>query len=75
MFGNGDDWAYQRLSDLGTKSFVVTPVRRDEKIQLNRFIKGGSFNSDRMGCMVSSQLWSDPRLCAEDGGFRIVKEQ
>ncbi len=70
-----DDWAYQRLSDLGTKNIVVTPVGRDEKIQLNQLIKGGSFNSDRMGCMIFSQLWSDPRLCAEDGGFRIVKEQ
>lgn len=70
-----DDWAYQRQSGSGAKSFVVTPVGSNEKIYLNRLVKGGSFNSDRLGCMIPAQLWCDPGLCAEDGGFRIVKDR
>lgn len=70
-----NNWRCQYLSDSGTKTIMRKPVGKIEKVYLKRLIKGGSFNSDRLGCMVSSQLWCDPALCADDGGFRIVKNE
>lgn len=39
-----------------------------------RVIKGGSVLSGPMGCMISASVIASPRLCAEDGGIRVVRE-
>ncbi|KXB09476.1 hypothetical protein AKJ60_00140 [candidate division MSBL1 archaeon SCGC-AAA385M11] len=58
---------------LGQKSFVVRPVSREQRVEVNRLIKGGSFMAGRLGCMLRSRVWADPGLCAPDGGFRVVQ--
>jgi len=68
------DWVFAYVTPSGTRGIVVVPVGADKKPSLNRLIKGGSFLADRLGCMVPSKVWADPRLCAEDGGFRVVRE-
>jgi formylglycine-generating enzyme required for sulfatase activity len=69
-----DDWAFALTGAAATKgAFVVEPVGSAQAAQMRRLIKGGSFLADRLGCMVASRLWADPRLCAEDGGIRVVR--
>ena len=69
-----NDWVFEYATHSGTKEFVAEPVGADKRPALNRLIKGGSFQADRLGCMISSRVWADPRLCAEDGGFRVVRD-
>jgi len=69
-----NDWVFEYSTPSGTKEFVVAPVGANKKPAINRLIKGGSFLADRLGCMISSTVWADPRLCAEDGGFRVVRD-
>ena len=68
------DWVFAYSTPSGKRGIAVAPVGADKKPSLNRLIKGGSFLADRLGCMVPSKVWADPRLCAEDGGFRVVRE-
>ena len=78
MAGNAwewcDDWVFEYRAPSGTKEPAAEPIGADKKPVLNRLIKGGSYLADRIGCMIPSRLWADPRLCAEDGGFRVVKD-
>ena len=69
-----NDWVFEYSTPAGTKKIVVVPVGVNKKPALNRLIKGGSFLADRLGCMIDSRVWADPRLCAEDGGFRVVRD-
>ena len=69
-----NDWVFEYLTPAGTKQIVMAPVGANKKPALNRLIKGGSFLADRLGCMIGSRVWADPRLCAEDGGFRVVRD-
>lgn len=77
MAGNAwewcDDWVFERKMAGGQKAIAVTPVGPDQPLALNRLIKGGSFLADRIGCMIASRTWADSRLCAEDGGFRVIR--
>jgi formylglycine-generating enzyme required for sulfatase activity len=68
------DWVFEYTTPSGTRGIVVVPVGANKKPEINRLIKGGSFMADRVGCMIASKVWADPRLCAEDGGFRVVKD-
>lgn len=69
-----DDWAFALTGAAAAKGgFVEEPVGSAQAAQMRRLIKGGSFLADRLGCMVASRLWADPRLCAEDGGIRVVR--
>ena len=69
-----DDWVFETNDKNGAKEFVVEPVGPDQETAIHRMIKGGSFLADRLGCMISSRLWADPSLCAQDGGFRVVAQ-
>ena len=74
-----DDFYYQydensgtdpaRYERLGLSQEFIPSVRTTA-----RAIKGGSFRSDRLGCMVGAQMTVDPRLCSDDGGFRVCRE-
>jgi formylglycine-generating enzyme required for sulfatase activity len=68
------DWVFEYTTPSGTRGIVVVPIGANKKPEINRLIKGGSFLADRLGCMIGSRVWADPRLCAEDGGFRVVKD-
>ena len=68
------DWVFEYTTPSGTRGIAVVPVGANKKPEINRLIKGGSFMADRVGCMIASKVWADPRLCAEDGGFRVVKD-
>ncbi|MCX7016052.1 MAG: caspase family protein [Candidatus Sumerlaeota bacterium] len=45
----------------------------DELYADGRPVKGGSFLADRLGCIIGGVIDCDPRLCAEDVGFRPAR--
>lgn len=67
------DMAFAYENSQGQKSIVVRPVSREQRVEVKRLIKGGSFMAGRLGCMLRSRVLADPKLCAPDGGFRVVK--
>jgi len=69
-----DDWVFVYKSVSEVKGSVELVDKR-KKPTLNRLIKGGSYLSNRLGCMISSRIPADPRLCAKDGGFRVVRDK
>ena len=69
-----DNWSYEQNAVNSPAALSRIPDGMYSS-SLNRLIKGGSFLAGNVGCMISSQVWSDPRLCAEDGGFRVVRRR
>jgi len=65
LAGNAWEWC----DDFYYQYDAVTPEDRTTA----RAIKGGSFCSDRLGCLVGAQVVAAPRLCSSDGGVRLFK--
>ncbi len=64
MVGNVWEWVADRPSDSS---------RGADGGGTERLIKGGSYLGDALGCSITLSNPVDHGLCAEDGGFRVVR--